>query len=311
MLSRTALNLYWTGRYVERAEFTARLLEATIRLDSLSPRPAGNAAWASALAVAAADQAFSQTGEAPTPSSVARYLTLADENGSSIRSCLRNARTNARAVRTALSREAWETINRAWTGVRDRASPGGTQATLNLIDQVKAEARGFEGALHRMLHNESSWFIRLGSAIERADNSARLLDVKYHLLLPEGAEVGGAVDRDQWTTILHTVSAVTAYRWLYREGLQPWLVAELLILRTELPRSLAASMEEVVALLTSLSRRSGKQGEADRLARARLAKLKNCNINTLFQSGLHEFLQDFLNDIPSLDQAIAHQFRFA
>jgi uncharacterized alpha-E superfamily protein len=311
MLSRTALNLYWTGRYVERAEFTARLLEATIRLDSLSPRPAGQAAWGSALAVAAAEVGFADTGETPSPSGVARYLTLADENDSSIRSCLRNARTNARAVRTALSREAWETINRAWTGVRDRSSPGGTQATLNLIDQVKAEARGFEGALHRMLHNESSWFIRLGSAIERADNSARLLDVKYHLLLPEGAEVGGAIDRDQWTTILHTVSAVTAYRWLYREGLQPWLVAELLILRSELPRSLAASMEEVVALLTALSRRSGKQGEADRLARARLSKLKNCNINTLFQNGLHEFLQDFLNDIPSLDQAIAQQFRFA
>lgn len=311
MLSRTALNLYWTGRYIERAEFTARLLEATIRLDSLSPRPAGVGAWSSALAVAAAENGFEETGEALTPSTVARYLTLADENGSSIRSCLRNARTNARAVRTALSREAWETINRAWSGVRDRASPGGTQATLNLIDQVKAEARGFEGALHRMLHNESSWFIRLGAAIERADNTARLLDVKYHLLLPDDAEVGGAVDRDQWTTILHTVSAVTAYRWLYREGLQPWLVAEMLILRSELPRSLAASMEEVVTVLTALGRRSGKQGEADRMARARLSKLKQCRIEPLFQRGLHEYLQDFLADVPALDYAIAHQFRFA
>lgn len=311
MLSRTALNLYWIGRYVERAEFTARLLEATVRLDSLSPRPAGLAAWSSALAVASAEVGFAETGETLTPSGVARYLTLADENPSSIRSCLRNARTNSRAVRTALSREAWETINRAWTGVRDRSSPGGTQATLNLIDQVKAEARGFEGALHRMLHSEASWFIRLGSAVERADNTARLLDVKYHLLLPEGAEVGGPIDRDQWTTILHTVSAVTAYRWLYREGLQPWLVAELLILRSELPRSLAASMEEVVAVLTSLSRRSGKQGEADRLARARQSKLRQCRIEALFQSGLHEYLQDFLNELPSLDQAIAHQFRFA
>lgn len=311
MLSRTALNLYWIGRYVERAEFTARLLEATIRLDSLSPRPAGITAWGSALAVAAAEHGFAETAETLTPTSVARYLTLADDNPSSIRSCLHNARSNARAVRTALSREAWETVNRAWTGVRDRSSPGGTQATLSLIDQVKAEARGFEGALHRMLHNEASWFIRLGSAIERADSTARLLDVKYHLLLPEGAEVGGPIDRDQWTTILHTVSAVTAYRWLYREGLQPWLVAELLILRSELPRSLAASMEEIVAVLTSLSRRSGKQGEADRLARARLARLRQCRIEVLFQNGLHEYLQDFLNDLPNLDLAIAHQFRFA
>lgn len=311
MLSRTALNLYWTGRYIERAEFTARLLEATIRLDSLSHRPAGVAAWSSALAVASAEEGFSATGETLTPSNVARYLTLADENPSSIRSCLRSARTNARAVRTALSREAWETINRAWSGVRDRASPGGTQAALGLIDQVKAEARGFEGALHRMLHNEASWFIRLGAAIERADNTARLLDVKYHLLLPEGAEVGGAIDRDQWTTILHTVSAVTAYRWLYREGLQPWLIAEMLILRSELPRSLSASMEEVVTVLTALGRRSGKQGEADRLARSRLTKLKQCRIEPLFQRGLHEYLQDFLAEVPTLDTAIATQFRFA
>lgn len=311
MLSRTALNLYWTGRYIERGEFTARLLEATIRLDSLSPRPAGLGAWSSALSVATSEHDFGETGEALTPTNVARYLTLADDNASSIRSCLRNARTNARAVRTALSREAWEAINRAWSNVRDRSSPGGTQATLSLIDQVKAEARGFEGALHRMLHNEASWFIRLGAAIERADNTARLLDVKYHLLLPDGAEVGGPIDRDQWTTILHTVSAVTAYRWLYREGLQPWLVAELLILRSELPRSLAASMEEITTVLTALSRRSGKQGEADRLARARLTKLRQCRIEPLFQNGLHEFLQDFLNELPGLDQAIAQQFRFA
>lgn len=311
MLSRTALNLYWTGRYIERAQFTARLLEATIRLDSLSHRPAGLAAWSSALAVAAAEHEFEATGETLSPSNVARHLALADENHSSIRSCLRSARTNARAVRTALSREAWETINRSWSSIRDRSSPGGTQATLNLIDQVKAETRGFEGALHRMLRNESSWFMRLGAAIERADNTARLLDVKYHLLLPEGAQVGGLIDRDQWTTILQTVSAVTAYRWLYRDGLQPWLVAELLIIRSELPRSLVASMAEVVNVLTELSRRTGKQGEADRAARSCLTKLRQCKIEVLFQNGLHEFLQDFLHELPNLDQAIAHQFRFS
>lgn len=310
MLSRTALNLYWIGRYVERAEFTARLLEATIRLDSLSSRPAGEAAWSSALAVAAAEYGFGETGDTVTHTNVARYLALAEANPSSIRSCLRNARTNARAVRTALSREAWETVNRAWMSVRDRSNPGGTQTTLNLIDQVKAEARGFEGSVHRMLRNEASWFLHLGTAMERADNTARLLDVKYHLLLPEGAEVGGAIDRDQWTTILHTVSAVTSYRWLYREGLQPWLVAEMLILRNELPRSIIASFEEIAAMLNQLSRRSSKQGEADRLARGRLAKLRQGKIGELFQSGLHEYLRDFLNEMRGLDQAIAHQFRF-
>jgi uncharacterized alpha-E superfamily protein len=310
MLSRTAASLYWLGRYVERAEFTARLIEATIRLDALSPRPAGEGAWESALLVAAADNAFTATGESRTPANVSRYLTLSRENGSSIRACLDQARSNARAVRTALSREAWEAINRAWLGLRDRTATGGSQATLALVETVKAETRGFEGALHRMLRNESHWFLALGAAVERADNTARLIDVKYHLLLPEGEVVGGAIDRDQWTTILHTVSAVTAYRWLYRDGLRPVKVAEFLILRRELPRSLAASIDEVVNLLNALGKRTGFQGEADRMARARQAAFAQTSIATIIAGGLHEYLSAFIIENAALDRAIARQYRF-
>ncbi|MDX3883473.1 MAG: alpha-E domain-containing protein [Sphingomonas sp.] len=311
MLSRTAASLYWLGRYVERAEFTARLIEATIRLDALSPRPAGMGAWESALAVAAADHGFAATGEGLNPANVARYLTLSNDNPSSIRSCLDRARGNARAVRTALSREAWEAINRAWLGLRDRSSTGGTHATLALVDAVKAETRGFEGALHRMLRNEPSWFISLGAAVERADNTARLIDVKYHLLLPEGEMVGGVMDRDQWTTILHTVSAVTAYRWLYRDGLRPVQVAELLIHRRELPRSLAASVDEVVSHLNLLGKRTGLQGEADRMARARQATMARDSIDRVIAGGLHEYLSAFIVENSALDRAIGKQFRFA
>ena len=243
MLSRTASSLYWLGRYVERAEFTARLVEATVRLDAMSSRPAGEAAWESALSVIEANKAFAATGQKLTPRNVARFLTLSTGHGGSVVSCLDRARDNARAVRTALTREAWQTMNRAWLLFQGRASPGDTQATLSLVDQAQAETRGFEGAIGRMMRNPSSWFIRLGSTIERADNTARLLDVKYHILLPEGEKVGGTVDRDQWTTILQTVSAVNAYRWLYREGLKPYLVTELLMLRRELPRSLAAEYD--------------------------------------------------------------------
>ena len=310
MLSRTAASLYWMGRYVERAEFTARLIEATVRLDVLSPRPAGMAAWESALLVAAADSDFTATGEARTPLNVSRYLTLAAENPSSIRSCLDNARSNAKSVRTALSRDAWEAINRAWLGLRGRSTTGGSQATLALVESIRAEARGFEGALHRMLRNESYSFIGLGAAIERADNTARLIDVKYHLLLPEGEKVGGLIDRDQWTTILHTVSAVTAYRWLYREGLKPWLVAELLILRSELPRSLACSIEEAVSHLAFIGKLTGRQGEADRIARLSQAKLSRANIDGIFTQGLHEWLSASIHENSRLDRAIGNQFRF-
>jgi uncharacterized alpha-E superfamily protein len=310
MLSRTAASLYWLGRYVERVEFTARLIEATLRLDSLSARPAGEGAWVSALSVAGGEEGFAKTGDTLNPTTVSRYLTLSRDNPSSIRSCLDAARGNAKSVRTALSREAWEAINRAWLGLRDRSTTGGSQSTLSLADAIKVEARGFEGALHRMLRNESNWFIRLGMAIERGDNTARLTDVKYHLLLPEGEKIGGPIDRDQWTTILHTVSAVTAYRWLYREGLKPWLVAELLIKRSELPRSLAASADETVGLLNALGKRTGLQGEADRLARRRQNAINAIATDAIFAQGLHEYLTDYITENVRLDQAIAKQFRF-
>jgi uncharacterized alpha-E superfamily protein len=310
MLSRTASSLYWIGRYVERAEFIAQLIEATLRLDQLAARPAGSFAWNSALAVASADQGFKVTGRPVEPVTVARYLLLSTTNPSSIRSSIEAARRNARAVRTALSREAWLSINRAWISVRERRSLDDSQAILALVEEVKADARGFEGALHRMLQNEAQYFIALGAAIERANGTARLLDVKYHLLLPKGEHVGGAVDRDQWTGILRTVSAVTAYRWLYREGLKPWLVAELLILREELPRSLMASMERVVGLLTRIGQRTGHQGEADRLARRQLHDMRQLDGETLFQHGLHEYLGSFITEIAGLDQAISQQFRF-
>ncbi|HEY5721751.1 MAG TPA: alpha-E domain-containing protein [Allosphingosinicella sp.] len=310
MLSRTASNLYWIGRYMERAEFTTRLIEATIRLSSLSGDAQAAQAWRSALAVMGEMDAFKRWGENFTPFNISRYLTLAEENPNSVRSCLHLARNNARAARTALTREAWEAINRAWLSVRGRSSPGGTQATLNMVEAIKAETRGFEGAVARMLRKEAYWFLRLGSVIERGDNTARLLDVKYYLLLPRGEEVGGTLDRDQWTTILHTVSARTAYRHIYQDALKPWLVADLLVFRRELPRSLLASTAESVELLSDLGDRSGRQGEADRLARQREREMLDTDMDAVFASGLHQFLARFIAGNAALDGAIAAQFRF-
>ena len=310
MLSRTAASLYWIGRYMERAEFTSRLVEATMRLAALGHHAHSDQAWHSALSVVGAELAYAECGDSFTPENVTRYLTLAERNPSSIRTCIAAARSNARAARTALSVGTWEQINRAWLLVRDRAKPGGTQATMNLVDSLRAEFRGFEGALGRMLRNEGNWFLRLGSALERADSTARLLDVKYYLLLPPGQEVGGALDRDQWTTILQIVSAKTAYRHIYREALQPWLVADFLIFRREMPRSLASSAEETVDILNEFAARSGRQGPADRLARQRLARMEDLSIETVIQSGLHQWLNRHIAENAALDEAIAQQFRF-
>lgn len=310
MLARTASYLYWIGRYVERADFTARLVEATVRLDALSARPAGQGAWESALAVAGVADGFAATGETINPSNVANYLSLSEDNPSSVRNCLYNARMNARAVRTALNREGWEAVNRAWLSLRDRAATGGAQATINLVDAIKAELRGFEGAIHRMLRSESYWFLRLGASIERADTTARLIDVKYHLILPEGEEVGGIIDRDQWGTILQTVSANTAFRWLYRDGLAPNRVVEMLTLRRELPRSLAFSVDEVVRLLDALGKHTGFQGEADRMARLRQQRLARTRVGEIIRGGLHEYLQAFIAENRLLSEAISRQFKF-
>ena len=165
--------------------------------------------------------------------------------------------------------------------------------------------------MHRMLRNQSTWFIRLGQAIERADGTARLLDVKYHILLPEGERVGGVVDRDQWTTILQTVSAVTAYRWLYSDGLTPANVIDLLIGRSELPRSLAASADETVDVLGLLAKRTGTHGEADRMARMRSARIGKTRSGEVIASGLHQYLQAFIAENDHLHAAIGRQFKFA
>lgn len=310
MLARTAANLYWIGRYMERAEFTSRLVEATLRLTALSDHAHGDQAWRSALAVVGAGKRFADSGEAYSALAARRYLTLAEQNHSSIRSCLAAARDNARAARTALSVEGWEAINRAWLVIRDRARAGNARSALNLVDSLKAEIRGFEGAIGRMLRSEGCWLMHLGQVVERGDNTARLLDVKYYLLLPPGQAVGGALDRDQWSTLLQIVSARTAYRHIYSAPLQPWLVADFLIFRPEMPRSLIASAEETVSLLSAFAARSGRQGPADRLARRRLDRMQGLEIGDVVQNGLHEWLHAYISENGALDRAIAEQFLF-
>jgi len=310
MLARTAASLYWMGRYVERADFTARLIEATVRLDALSSRPAGAAAWTSALTVIEALVAYEKLAQPKLQRHVAPFLALSTDHRGSMLSCIEDARRNARAVRTALSREAWSAINHAWLRFSNRDDTHDIQSLLALVDSVQADMLAFTGALERMLHHPSSMFIHLGAAIERADNTARLMDVKYHILLPEGEAVGGAIDRDQWTTLLQTVSAVNAYRLLYRGGLNASDVVEFLTLRPELPRSLIACTTEVVQQLNAIAAVTGNFANADSFAMTRLAALKRTQVRQIIGGGLHEYLEEFLQQNAKLDEAIRFQFRF-
>ena len=308
MLSRTADSLYWTGRYIERADFLARILEATLRLAAIPTRGDGDAetVWASALASAGAPKAL---GRSPTEKSVREYLAFSTINSSSITSCITRARTNARSVRTALTVELWEAINGAWNGLADQGQPTRRDDFVHFLEWVKTVTLSVEGATSRtMLRGDAYYFLRLGAAIERADNTARLLDVKYHLLLPEGERVGGQLDYFQWTTLLREVSALTAYRWVYRDSVKPWLVADLLVLNRQMPRSLASCQASIVRYLERLSSDYGRRGPAQRLAQERMRAFDGANIDAIFQSGLHEYIQSFLYENGRLGQAITDQY---
>ncbi len=225
MLSRTADNLYWLSRYTERADFVARLLDAALRLSALPANYAGGEAseWASALASAADGEVFRQHYDSVNEHTVRDFLAFSPHNPSSIRSCLQTARENARSVRTALTVEMWEAINEAWLHLRSYEGRDlSREEFARFLDWVKGVSLAFDGSAYRtMLRNDAYWFTRLGVAIERADNTARILDVKYHVLLPETERVGGSLDYFQWTTILREVSALTAYHWVYRKASSP------------------------------------------------------------------------------------------
>ena len=158
------------------------------------------------------------------------------------------------------------------------------------------------------LRNDGWHFMNLGYGLERADATARLLDVKYYVLLPTTDMVGGSVDTYQWTTLLREVSALTAYRWVYRESVRPWLVADLLVLNRQMPRSLASCQGMIVSYLERLATDYGRRGPAQRLASNRLSQFNEAKIEDIFQSGLHEYIQGFLTENNALAGAIHEQY---
>src|SRR5499427_1462028 len=311
MLSRTADNLYWLARYVERAEFVARILEATQRLTAMPLSYVGGTnEWESAIATAGSAKAFAARYAEANEETAIEFLAFSAANPSSIRNCFELARTNARAVRTALTAETWDVINGGWLELKRFGNgPSSREELSRFLRWVQETSLRFDGSAYRtMLRNDAYWFTRLGVYLERADNTARILDVKYHLLLPANERVGGPLDYFQWAAILRTVSALTAYHWVYRENVKPWLIADLLMLRDELPRSLASCYRNLVQNLDFIARAYGRQGPAQRQARAIRARLQNVRMEEIFQSGLHEFIGEFIADNNQLGGAITEQY---
>lgn len=312
MLSRTADSLFWLSRYVERAENTARIIDTASRL-AVMPTGYGSSGneWESALAATGCLENFTSVyGEEATAESAVDFLAFSPANPSSIKNCLEIARFNARAVRTALTAEMWETINSAWLELKG-FGPGELDLgrLADFLRFVKSTSLAYDGSAYRtMLRNDAYWFSRLGVYIERAEATARLLDVKYHVLLPPEASIGGSLDYFQWSSILRAVSAQTSYHWVYRQSLKPWLVADLMILNPQMPRSLLSCYENLTRYLDQIAQGYGRQGAAQRAARAIFGRLEATDIDTVIGAGLHEFLTSFIEENNRLSSLINEQY---
>jgi len=313
MLGRTAASLFWMSRYMERAENIARLTQVGHRI-SITPDGGGGYRedWKSTLVTAGCLEAFQQRYATLSAEAVQAFLLFDREHPSSIRSCLEAARNNGRAVRTALTREMWEALNATWIefAAIDPADMGPGRLA-ELLDWVRQRSGEFRGAMiGSLLRDEGYHFSQLGTFIERADNTARILDVKYNVLLPTNEAVGGERNLHQWETILRSVAAHSSYRHFYRDRYRPWNVADFLIMRPEMPRSLRFCTDWVTRTMTALATMTGGGANGKALAEALAGDVTGADLDSIFRRGLHEFLADFLVRNAAIAVAAASDYHF-
>ena len=311
MLGKTAGALFWMARYLERSENNARLIDAGFRI-ALTRWQTAPSEWKSVLATAGVDQAFMAAHDDYSSARVVDFLLRDPANPSSILSLLKQARDNARTARTALTREVWEAVNTSWmtlgATLRRQVREDDLPDVLAAIRQQNAQVRG--ALAGTMLRDDGYNFARLGTFLERADNTARILDVKYYLLLPSVAHIGSSIDNVQWETILRSVSAHRAYRWLYGAEISALKIAEFLILYRQMPRSLAFCCDKMQDNLAWLQRGYGQETEAGRMASAICREKLSAPIQTIFDGGLHEYLRGFLSANARLAQQVERDYRF-
>ncbi len=307
MLSRTADHLFWMSRYIERAENLARLLDVTWQM-SLVPQSleAANQNWNAIIALNSLEEEFAAQYPTVNAENVLRFMVSDTGNHGSIHSCLRLARENAHAVRGTVTSEMWETMNATWLEAREKSFEQIFNAGIGeFFDWVKMRSSLSRGVtIGTLLQDEAFHFIRLGTLLERADNTARILDVKYHVLRPHGDE--GATDFYQWGALLRSVSAFEVYRKVYRDVITPERVAELLILRMDMPRSLHFCMNGVLKNLDLIANR--QSGETQRQAGLLHAQLHYARVEEILEHGLHEWLTDFMDGIYLLGDGISRDF---
>jgi uncharacterized alpha-E superfamily protein len=299
-------------RYLERAENTARLVEAGLRLALTRGSSAEGDEWRSVLITIGQDGDFAARNGDVTGNAVTNFILRDRNNPGSVINMIEYARTSARSVRTALTREVWEATNQSWMNLNELLSRPVADRTLGeVLAAIRSESQQVRGAMAgSMLRNEIFNFARLGTYIERADNTARILDVKYFVLLPSVSLVGSTLDNAQWETVLRSVSGERAYRWLNAGRMDASGIAEFLVLDGRFPRSLAFCYEEMRLHMAGLAREYGHECPAHELLRNAGAKLHQTTIAEIQERGLHQFIREFIGGNQRIAEAIAQDYRF-
>ena len=311
MLGRTAQGLFWMSRYLERAENTARLIDAGFRM-SLTRSVATDEDWDGVLQSAGVREVYGEKSNKVTGADALDFLLRDKSNPSSVLNCMELGRNNARMVRTALTRETWESINEAWMALKRMLAKRVTHATLiDAIEAIKRRIALMRGTFSgTQLRDELYNFSMLGSFVERADNTARILDVKYYVLLPSLLHVGTSMDNFHWQSILRSVSAHRSYSWVYDGEYKPANIAHFLILNRRMPRSLAFCYETINSNLAHLARDYGGQIAAHDTAARTRNMLLTTSIDAVMEAGLHEFLEEFMLVNDKLASEITDGYRF-
>jgi uncharacterized alpha-E superfamily protein len=313
MLSRTADHLFWMSRYMERAENTARMLDVNYQT-ALMPQSEAVAlvGLKGLLSISELLPAYQERHGEIDAAKVMDFMVKDESNPSSIMSCLRAARENARAVRGTLTTEVWESLNTTWLDVRRMVRTEEFEHDpAEFFEWVKFRSHLSRGVtLGTMLIDEALYFMRMGTFLERADNTARLVDVKFHAVKSDfhgvATEKGQEYDFYHWSAILRSVSGFEVYRKVYRDVIKPERVAELLILRSDMPRSLHACLNEVVNNLLRIN--SNPNGETLRIAGKLSSELKYARIDEILATGLHAYLTQFLDRVNDLGGHISREF---
>jgi uncharacterized alpha-E superfamily protein len=306
MLSSTAKNIYWMGRYLQRAKTTTRLIEATQRMALQSSGEEAEAV----VAIFGMDEEFRQVqSQGGRLSSLIDFLAFDENNPSSIVSSIGAARRNAREERNNITVDVWESLNGLWLEIGAKLRNRRNLDRGALIESVKKQAVMIFGAAQvTLLRDEAYNFFQLGAFLERGDNTARILDVKFHRLRPDGSPHAEDLDYFAWSELLACIGAVRTYRRIYRSSLDPMKIAELMMLRRDVPRSVHHCLWMVDLNMRELAETYGARGEADRLAGELHARLRYGRIDQVFDIGLAKYLGGMRDDIATLSEEIGRQF---